>query len=54
MNTYYSTIQSVYSDWLWIDIHNVNAGPKRPHRVIGQRHKYHDSTIPPLDFRSRT
>lgn len=53
MHTYYcSTIQSVYHDWFWVDIRNVNASPKRPQRIIGRRRRYNDTTIPPLDFRS--
>ena len=38
-----------YADW-FITIEPVEV-PK-PHKVIGVRRRYHDSTIPPLDFRT--
>ena len=36
--------------WYVANDHIEVKAPK-PHKVIGARRRYHDSTIPPLDFR---
>ena len=55
MNWYFydTTYTDIYemSECYWIDILQVNASLKRPQRVLGHRHRYHDTTTPHLDFR---
>ena len=39
-----------YSDW-FVAYDLVEVKIPKPHKVIGVRRRYHDSTIPHLDFR---
>ena len=49
----YTTYTSIYHEWrLWRPIHETLVNRPKPKRVIGRRRRYHDTTIPPLDFRS--
>lgn len=49
----YTTCTSIYREWrLWRPIHETLVNRPKPQRVIGRRRRYHDTTIPPLDFRS--
>ena len=42
-----------YSDWSLFNFHIPEpVGLPKPKRIIGHRRRYHDTTIPPLDFRS--
>lgn len=42
-----------YSDWsLYNFVIPEPVGLPKPKRIIGHRRRYHDTTIPPLDFRS--
>lgn len=50
----YTTYTSIYREWcyLWRSIHEVLVSRPRPQRILGRARRYHNSTIPPLDFRS--
>lgn len=50
MHTYFH--ECVYQNWTYISIHEILVSHPKPQRVIGHRRRYHDTTIPPLDFRS--
>ena len=44
---------STYREWyLWRPVYEVLVNRPRPQRIIGRSRRYHNSTIPPLDFRS--
>ena len=52
MHTYTAYI-SVYREYsLWRPVHDLLVSLPKPKRVIGRRRRYHNSTTPPLDFRS--
>ena len=52
MHTYTAYINVDRECSLWRPVHDLLVGLPKPQRVIGRRRRYHDTTIPPLDFRS--
>ena len=52
MHTYTAYINVYRECSLWRPVHDLLVSLPKPQRVIGRRRRYHDTTIPPLDFRS--
>lgn len=52
MHTYTAYINVYRECSLWRPVHDLLVSLPKPKRVIGRRRRYHNSTTPPLDFRS--